>query len=256
MSSFNRYLFVCEEWLSVECEDGKTSRTLKVSTMDSEVNSGLLFRHNINRKLFDDHLWLSVVFRNSRSRFTRKQRLSVCMALLYLTMITNAMWYQTGGKSSSGIFSFGPITIAVTELLNSVWSSLIVIPPIMFITAIFTNLKHKEPCAGSKDQKSSSMPSNPPDENWRPPKKTFRFPYWCLYIAWVLVALSILTSGFFIILYSFQWGGDKTNSWLVAFFLSFFESVVLVQPAKVTAKRKLINTFIIVYILIVTMISQ
>ena len=224
-----RYLFVCEEWLAIDSPDGRTSKTLRVSTLDTQVNSGLLLRHNANRKLFDDHIWLSVIYKNPWSRFTRKQRLSVCLALLFLTMITNAMWYQTDQNSSSGVFSFGPITISMTELMNSIWSSLIVIPPIMLITNIFLNLRPRD--APKQDVPFDEPGSN--DDLWVPPKKKFQFPYWCIYVAWILIVLSVLVSAFFIILYSFQWGGATTNAWLAAFFLSLFESVVFIQPVKV-----------------------
>ena len=44
---------------------------------------------------------------------------------------------------------------------------------------------------------------------------------------------SVMTSAFFTILYSMEWGKDKSNEWLVTFLLSFFQSVIVVQPVKV-----------------------
>ena len=58
-------------------------------------------------------------------------------------------------------------------------------------------------------------------------------PWWCIIIAWVLVALSTAGAAFFTILYSFEWGQEKSTAWLTSFLLSFFESVVLIQPLKV-----------------------
>ena len=229
----SRYMFVCDEWLSIDFEDGQLERKLRVSTMNTEVHSGLLLRHSMNRKLFNDHLWLSVYFKSPMSSFSRSQRLSVCVSLLYLTMITNAMWYETSANSSSGIFSFGPITFSVTELINSVWSNLIAIPPITLITSIFANHTSKKQNKDDRPFADDENKEKTDDSSWKPPTKRFQFPHWCLYMAWVLVALSILVSGFFIILYSLDWGGDVTNAWLTAFFLSFFESIVIIQPAKV-----------------------
>ena len=62
------------------------------------------------------------------------------------------------------------------------------------------------------------------------------FPWWCVIIAWVLVALSTAGAAFFTILYSFQWGQEKSTAWLTTFLLSFFQSVVLIQPLKVKYK--------------------
>ena len=56
---------------------------------------------------------------------------------------------------------------------------------------------------------------------------------WMRYIAWCLVFTTVLPSAFFVILYSMQWGGDKSNEWLTAFILSFFESFALLDPLKV-----------------------
>jgi len=37
-----------------------------------------------------------------------------------------------------------------------------------------------------------------------------------------------------LILYSFEWGREKSTAWLTAFLLSFLESVIVIQPVKVT----------------------
>lgn len=44
---------------------------------------------------------------------------------------------------------------------------------------------------------------------------------------------SIITPGFFTILYSMEWGKEKANEWLTTFLMSFFQSVIVVQPLKV-----------------------
>lgn len=45
--------------------------------------------------------------------------------------------------------------------------------------------------------------------------------------------LSILGAGFFTILYSMEWGPEKSADWLTTFLLSFFQSVIIIQPVKV-----------------------
>ena len=68
------------------------------------------------------------------------------MALLYLTMIGNAMWYQAPGEGGTApqAIHLGPITISVDMLTASIFSSLVVIPPIMLITFFFTKSREKE----------------------------------------------------------------------------------------------------------------
>jgi hypothetical protein len=48
-----------------------------------------------------------------------------------------------------------------------------------------------------------------------------------------VVFLTIVVSAFFTILYSMQWGRDKSVQWLTTFLLSFIQNVIVVQPIKV-----------------------
>ena len=57
--------------------------------------------------------------------------------------------------------------------------------------------------------------------------------YALLAIAWTLCLSSILLSGFFVILYSMEWGADKSQAWLIAYVLSFLEGLLIVDPLKV-----------------------
>ena len=210
--------------------------------MESNINAGVLLRNNVSRKIFDDHLWLSIFCRKSRSKFTRTQRLSCCIALLYLTMITNAMWYKTPeeGGGASEVLHLGPVTISVAMLAASIYSSLVVIPPILLITFIFLKSREIPKAKTSTDikiimrrlqhQKKGSA-DHQMKQNQR--KQPFSLPHWCIIFGWILVFLSIAVSAFFTILYSFQWGGVKSTGWLIAFCLSFFESCLIVQPLKV-----------------------
>ncbi len=83
---------MCNDWLALDASDGQIERDLKVSTSSEDADPGALLQGNITRKLFDDHIWLSVGYRQTKSQFTRVQRLAVCLATLLLAMVTNAMW--------------------------------------------------------------------------------------------------------------------------------------------------------------------
>ncbi len=71
-------------------------------------------------------------------------------------------------------------------------------------------------------------------------KKRRYWPHWCRYLGWGPTILSIAVAAFFTILYSLEFEGEKSRAWLIAFFLSFVESVLLLQPVKVCTS--LINT--------------
>lgn len=62
--------------------------------------------------------------------------------------------------------------------------------------------------------------------------------YLIIHITFVSVCFfSITSAGFFTILYSLEWGKEKANEWLTTFLLSFFQSVIVVQPIKVWKEK-------------------
>ena len=78
------------------------SRAVKCSVCCAAVGRVLRYRQPCvvvscvltGKKLTNDHMWLSVVSRPTRSSFSRVQRVSCCVSLLFLTMITNCMFFQ------------------------------------------------------------------------------------------------------------------------------------------------------------------
>ncbi len=59
-----------------------------------------LFNGSVRKKLSNDHIWVSVLSRPTRSNFTRVQRVSCCVALLFLTMITNCMFFRSDSENT------------------------------------------------------------------------------------------------------------------------------------------------------------
>lgn len=51
-----------------------------------------------------------------------------------------------------------------------------------------------------------------------------------------VVAIVVGVSSLITILYSLQWGADKSNLWLVTFFLGFLHDVVILKPTQVTLR--------------------
>lgn len=168
------------------------------------------------------------------------ERLACCLALLFLTMISNAMFY---GQDTGGKITLGPISFSLTGIYISFISALIVAPPIFFITFMFRKSKKRvfkqrnkksykkqnEPALPIKPKRDLSHDMNIDVTN----NSDFPLPFWCRYIAWLIVSVAVLVSGFFLILYSMEWGKSKAEAWLACFFLSFFESLFIVDPLKV-----------------------
>ncbi len=123
-------------------------------------------------------------------------------------------------------------------------SAVVVLPPIVLITVLFVKADprpREKPQSGKGANRppsdltevSNSKQSNDNSKNAAGQKKRRYWPHWCRYLAWGLTVLAITAAGAFTILYSMQFKKEKSRDWLIAFFLSFAESVLLLQPVKV-----------------------
>ena len=82
-------------------------------------------------------MWFSVYTRPPNSTFTRVQRLTCCIAILFSSMLANAMFYELGDAKESLRIKFGPIDFTWRELMIGVQSSLVVLPMNLLIISLF-----------------------------------------------------------------------------------------------------------------------
>ncbi|EDO38019.1 predicted protein [Nematostella vectensis] len=75
--------------------------------------------------------------------------------------------------------------------------------------------------------------SNKDDSDEDKKKSKFLFPHWCLYANYVLAFLTCFACALFTCLYGFTFGKTKSEEWISSMLVSFTQSVVVVQPAKV-----------------------
>ena len=212
-----RYVFRCDEWLAKDQSDGRIERVLSTKTEgEGKMDTGNLFQTNMQTSILNDHILFSAFYRKSKSTFTRVQRISCFVSILYLTMISNAMYYKTEENATpASALTIGPISISMNDLFTSVISTLTVTPAVVTITLMFTKSAPKR-IYGKRVGRGKGQ-----------------LPWWCIIFGWILVVLSLMTSAFFTILYSLQWGGVKSTAWLTCFLLSAVQSVIIVQPFKV-----------------------
>uniref|UniRef100_S4RPY8 PLAT domain-containing protein n=1 Tax=Petromyzon marinus TaxID=7757 RepID=S4RPY8_PETMA len=225
------FAFPCDRWLAAEFEDGQLCRELPVAGFQFVPSTGMVFSSTVQSKITDDHMWVSVFMRPTRSAFSRVQRISCCVSLLFLTMVTNAMWFETGPSTGSDNVQIGPFTLSLSEMLIGLMSNLIVFPISFVIVAVFRRQTYSPATLRFFETHGKGEGDPGP---WRKPPLCRRITATAFYkfVAWSLVFLSVVTSGFFTILYSMEWGPDKANLWLRVFIMSFFQSIIIVQPVK------------------------
>uniref|UniRef100_A0A3Q3GKD7 Polycystic kidney disease 1 like 2a n=1 Tax=Labrus bergylta TaxID=56723 RepID=A0A3Q3GKD7_9LABR len=64
-------------------------------------------------------------------------------------------------------------------------------------------------------------------------KKKIGLPWWFIFIGWLLVIGTSVVAGYFTMLYGLKFGKERSVSWLVSQIVSFFQSVLIIQPLKV-----------------------
>lgn len=88
-----KYTFLAGRWLSVEMEDGLVDCLLPVASEADLQDFNYLFVNHSKNKLSDAHIWFSIYAKPPNSSFTRCQRLSVAMSLLFSVMLANVMFF-------------------------------------------------------------------------------------------------------------------------------------------------------------------
>nr|XP_045617521.1 uncharacterized protein LOC123770009 [Procambarus clarkii] len=272
------FQFISNEWLAVEEGDGQIDRLVAVAGEQQLKEYSHVFGKTVQKNLADDHLWFSVFLRPPRSRFTRVQRLSSCMALLYLSMLVNAMFYQkVPDTPGTGGLNLGIFTISAEALGVGFLSNFIVFPPSFCIVFFFRKSRPRNPktsrlkvALGKQnasvhgDEAASGVPKTSLSgasakdlpitpamlENKKNPdteatkikrKKKVSLPWWCVIIAWVLCATSITVAVFFLWAYGIQFGNEKATKWLTALISSICSSILFTQPIKIYLMAMLLS---------------
>ena len=137
--------FINDCWLAVESEDGKIERLVYRAGENDLKKFHLVYASTVSKGLLDGHIWFSIFLRPKESSFTRVRRVSACLALIFLTMLTNAMFFGVGdAPGSRKILWLGNFKINMTGIIIGIQSSVIVIPPSVIIIEIFRRLKPKK----------------------------------------------------------------------------------------------------------------
>ena len=159
------------------------------------------------REVFSNgHLWLSFITKSSGDSFTRVQRISSCICLLFCTMAANAAFYNWGSQSHQTI-NLGPLKFSARQAIVSIQSTFLILPLHVVILLL---------------KKSSARLQGEHSRRWL-----------CLfYMTSILCAMMAVASAAVTIAYSLTWGSEKSQEWISSVTTSFFQDVLIVQPSK------------------------
>ncbi|CAC5377684.1 PKD1L2 [Mytilus coruscus] len=246
-----RFVFLCGKWLCLDTVDSSVDAVLPVCGKENVTTFSNMFYLNIKENLADNHMWISIFFRPTSSYYTRCQRLTCFLLFIFLTMIGNAIYFRDEDEFSNvgSDIRVGPFSFSLSAIYIALISALISTPTTVLVILMFSKSKQRK-----NNTKDSSQRYRVPVldfcldrliadshklEKALVSKEFFKiestiFPYWFQYIAWILALAGIAACSVFLTLYSVEWGKKKSEKWLGQFFLSFFSSICLLDPLKVT----------------------
>ena len=222
-----QWRFPVNRWLAVEKGDGQIEVTVGCLGEGDPFGFSEQVRSRTPRQLADSHIWMSVVGKASSSTFTRVQRASCCLSILFSAMIANAMFYNTDGESD-GAIRVGPFKFTWRQIVIGAQSGLIVAPVNILIVFLFRSSRPR-----NKLEENYKVAANSSHLVEKMRKSSCALPHFCIYIGWFLCVVTSLTGATFTIFYSLMWGKELAEQWLASVFTSLSEDVFFTQPAKV-----------------------
>ncbi|XP_078363993.1 polycystin family receptor for egg jelly-like [Oculina patagonica] len=218
-----QWVFPINRWLALDKDDGEIEITAETR---SHISFSEKLRLYLGRKLVDSHLWLSVIGKACCSTFTRAQRASCCLSLLFSAMIASAMFYNFG-RESDGAIQVGPFKFSWKQIVVGVQSGIIVAPVNLLIVFMF---KYSRPRRKTGHKQKETDQDHCLVDKIR--GQGCMLPHFCVYVGWFLCFVTTLTGAFFTLLYGFTWGKETSEQWLASFLISFSQDILVLQPTK------------------------
>ena len=110
-----KFYFLFNDWIAADTE---MEKVLPVATNVQKSDLKYLIEKETKEKMRDNHLWFSLVARPTQSSFSRTDRLTCCLVLLYMTMLMNIMYYEMDKSSSTNSVTLyvGPLSLSSSQV--------------------------------------------------------------------------------------------------------------------------------------------
>ncbi|XP_078349636.1 LOW QUALITY PROTEIN: polycystin-1-like protein 2 [Oculina patagonica] len=219
--------FICNQWFSAEKDDGKVIRKLSVERTNSLPEFQEAFRSTLSSTLYESHLWMSSVTKRPASSFTRAQRVTCCLCVVFTAMLANAMFFNLGGETTESTLKIGPLKVSMRQIIITIQSCLVIAPINFLIVAIFKNSRpsfDKYCCKRSRVGHEQDLEENEVDD--QPLHHIF------VYVAWFLCFATAIASATVVFFYSLMWGKETADEWLSSILMSITMDILAIQPVR------------------------
>ncbi|XP_060565690.1 polycystin-1-like protein 2 [Ruditapes philippinarum] len=248
----NTYSFPFETWLSIEtCLEAKLSPVPTNQPLDLESR----FFGNLRHRLSEGHMFISIVYRPAMSVFTRVQRASCALVFIMLNVLANALYFNPEPNyQTPALIQIGPFRFTSQQIYISIVCALFTTIPVCFLIELFKRTKRKQETTGNircscclqshccQHSAKYQYRTNEKVQNEQllnlasflmesaQSEYSLLLPHGFIYIAWFVVAGGTITPAFFVLLYSMEWGKQKSEEWLTTLTMSLLESILLIDP--------------------------
>ncbi|KAL4239961.1 hypothetical protein ACF0H5_000758 [Mactra antiquata] len=249
MKSGKQYSFPADSWLDYDTGDTKVDRVLNAQPYKNVHSCQEMTAYTVA----EHHLWLSIMLRPLKSNFTRVQRLSCLLAMIYITMIILTMIIRTSDEipaDDAGIAAvvIGPFRFSLEHSISAFIAVLGSSFVILVVSFFFRNSENSEgyPNLDSMlrrayraiNDKIHLDKSVVGRRYWSPAEDAieythFYLPHYCVYIGWVLLATSVALPTYFICTMSVDWALIKSEEWMTAMCVSLITSFIFVEGVKI-----------------------
>ena len=96
-----------------------------------------LLKRETKDKFSDEHLWFSIIARPTLSTFTRTDRLTCGFVILYMTMLTNILYYEVDTSKKTEGLKIGPFSFTPQQVYNFYYIHSLNLITQVFLRSIF-----------------------------------------------------------------------------------------------------------------------
>nr|XP_014285986.1 uncharacterized protein LOC106686902 isoform X2 [Halyomorpha halys] len=252
LSTRDKYTFLIEKWLSVySVEKDFRLEWVLIPNVLQETDWQNLARENFFVNLRELHLWVSIFVRHPRTAYTRRQRLTVAMCIIMVTMLLAIMFY---GAAEKMVMDDATYSLTTRELVVAIECLLISLPVSIIIATLFKWSRKKPAKISNKNRKHKEgrkmgevmadflknvltldplMPVELYEDEVPEDLKDSKKRKIILIFAWILSFIVIFGCSFFLILYGLKLGPNKSLIWVSVTLLRLGQTIFIIQPIRI-----------------------
>lgn len=242
---------MCNSWFDFDSGDNRVDRVLNAQNFEDARS----YQDMIAYTIAEQHMWLSVIVRPIKGNFTRVQRLSCLLGLVYLTMIICTM-IVTIPDEETIIYQavIGPFRFSM-ENFKAALTAVTVSTIIIIIVSIFFRNAENEDRGPNVDSLMIRAYRKVNDKlkidksvlsrrYWPPAEEAiehnyFFLPHFCVYVGWTILMMALIIATFLLVSFSADWELIKSEEWMTAVFVSFLTSILVTEGVKVKRSEEL-----------------